>query len=191
MKKKENAHPSKGIGPPPPFTLIIGIGNPSPKYEHTYHNIGVLMADFLLAQNDFPIPIMKSDVFMNESGAFAMKVLSRTRTKPEHLLVIHDESDLTIGSFKLSYGRGAAGHKGVENIMTALGTKNFWRLRIGIRPHEAISENADARANKNLHPIRSGGKAGEFVLKKISKEHRILFQEVFRNALAKIRGISN
>ena len=102
---------------------------------------------------------------MNESGNFVKKEIKKRNLPPSALLVVQDDSDIAIGAYKLSFDRGAAGHKGVASIVKALGTEKFWRLRIGIRP-----KNAKARA-----------KAGEFVLKKISagdkKELAAVFEE--------------
>jgi len=64
---------------------------------------------------------------MNQSGNFVLKSLKQNNTEPDELLIVHDDSDITLGNYKLSYGRGSAGHKGVENIIKALKTKDFCR----------------------------------------------------------------
>lgn len=89
--------------------------------------------------------------FMNESGVFLKKILKR---HPEldsglkkmskqvrhddcgNLVIIHDDLDIPFGEFKIQFGRGSAGHKGVESIVDALGTQDFWRVRIGINNPE-------------------------------------------------------
>ncbi|MCG2685872.1 aminoacyl-tRNA hydrolase, partial [Candidatus Parcubacteria bacterium] len=74
---------------------------------------------------------------MNSSGLAVGRLVGYFKTALEDLLVIHDDLDLELGSFKLQKGRGAAGHRGVESIITALGSSDFWRLRVGIgRPTE-------------------------------------------------------
>jgi PTH1 family peptidyl-tRNA hydrolase len=163
------------------FKLIVGLGNPDKKYANTYHNAGFLFLDYLAKNqqiSNFQFPIIKSEVYMNESGRFVAKVLKKHNVKPENLLIVHDDSDLTLGNYKLSFGQSAAGHHGVESIQTTLKTKNFWRLRIGIRPSAAA---ALAKGNRRL-------KAGEFVLKKISTEHQKLLKEVFEKAALKIQS---
>lgn len=107
---------------------------------------------------------------MNESGSAVKNSLKYFKTSPDELLIIHDDSDILIGEYKLSFERGSGGHKGIESIIKHLKTNKFWRIRIGIRP-----------------PSRSGTprkKAEEFVLKNISPEHKRLLMSVFA-AIAK------
>ena len=74
---------------------------------------------------------------MNESGRFVKRLVERYKIPLDDLLIIHDDLDVSLGEFKLQKGRGTAGHKGVESVISALGDNNFWRLRIGIdRPPE-------------------------------------------------------
>ncbi len=169
--------------------IILGLGNPGKEYEETYHNVGALAVQSLAhralggtipfeihkklgkklfsyldveegtAHQVFVIPL----VYMNQSGAAAREALKKFSARPTDLVVIHDESDLPIGTYKASVSRGAAGHKGVQSIMDALKTDAFTRIRIGIRnPQEK------ARA-----------KAGAFVLKKISAKDRRTFEALF------------
>ena len=139
--------------------LVIGLGNPDKKYDQTYHNVGHMMIDELGKG-------IKSDVFMNQSGRFTKEAMKKKNFKPENLLVIHDDSDIYLGKYKLSFGRNAAGHKGVQDIINQLKTKDFWRLRIGIRnPKEKIRLKAEA-----------------LVLKKISASHKKILKEVFTQA---------
>lgn len=132
--------------------LVIGLGNPGKEYEKTYHNIGFLTVNFLTENIPYS-KFLKSDVFMNQSGDFVKKTLKKYKIRPEELMIIHDDSDIELGKYKLSFGRASAGHNGVESIIQSLKTKNFWRLRIGIRK---ISNNSKRT------------KAGELVLRKIS-----------------------
>src|SRR3989344_7663559 len=151
--------------------LVIGVGNPGKVYENTYHNAGFLLIDYLLSKKpaipnfEFRISkLLKPDVYMNESGGFVKKALKRKSSKPEEILIVHDASDLALGSWKFDFDRGSAGHKGVASVINALGTKKFWRLRIGIRPK--ISERAP-RKKADLPAEARRAKAGEFVLKRI------------------------
>ncbi|MDP1706509.1 MAG: aminoacyl-tRNA hydrolase [bacterium] len=164
--------------------LIIGLGNPGQEYENTYHNAGNKFVDFLKKKliddnisykkekgfeyakiND--LTLAKTLVFMNESGLAVKKAAVFTKAKPEEILVVHDDSDLNIGDQKISLNRGTGGHKGVESAAKNLKTKNFWRLRIGIRPEE-----------------KNRSKAGSFVLKNIStanlKKIENLFEKVIK-----------
>lgn len=77
---------------------------------------------------------------MNDSGGEVKSLITNYQLLITDLLVVHDDMDLSLGEWKLSFGRGSAGHKGVQSIIGALGTKDFWRLRIGIgRPPEGVS----------------------------------------------------
>lgn len=147
--------------------LIIGLGNPDPEYEKTFHNVGHLFVDNQML--NVKSQILKSDVFMNKSGLFVKEVLKKEKVKVEELLIVHDDSDIELGRFKFSFGRNSAGHKGVQNIINQLKTKNFWRLRIGIRPAFA---KASARRVK----------ADELVLKKITPARMKELEKAFQEA---------
>ena len=137
--------------------LIIGLGNPGKELENTRHNTCFLFIDeiaekfnavefthdkklkteiseFKIENLKFKIFLAKPQTFMNKSGE-AVSVLSKFyKIKPENILIVHDDIDVFWGNFKFSFGRSSAGHKGVASIIKALKTKDFWRLRIGIRP---------------------------------------------------------
>ncbi len=147
--------------------IIIGLGNPGKEYEKTYHNAGFLAIDFLNKHQVSGVryKVLKSSVFMNESGKFVAKIIKKTGIKLTELMIIHDDSDIEIGKYKISFSRGSAGHNGVESIIKSLKTKNFWRLRIGIRPP------------------KSKQKAEKFVLKKINKKNLEVLKKVFNEIL--------
>lgn len=155
--------------------LIIGLGNPDKEYEKTYHNVGFLFIDYITKNPqtasilNSKSSILKSKVYMNESGGFVKKTAKQNNVKPEELLIIHDDSDIKIGEYKLSFGRSSAGHRGAQSIIDSLKTKNFWRLRIGIGREPT-------RTSRGL--VRK--KAGEIVLKKISKTDRETLSKIFK-----------
>ena len=149
--------------------LIIGLGNPGPIYENTYHNIGKIFVDYLKnhpeLQLDPGLKILKSKTYMNESGNFVAKIAKQYKAKPEEILIVHDDSDIELGKYKISFKKGTAGHKGIHSIIEKLKTKNFYRLRIGIRPPK----------NKD--------KASDLVLKKIKAQELNTFRSVFQKIL--------
>lgn len=105
---------------------------------------------------------------MNESGGEVKKLVTSNQLPVTNLLVVHDDLDLPLGKFKLQFGRSSAGHKGVQSIIDALGTQDFWRLRIGIgKPPEGI-----------------GG--DEYVLSDFSKEEQGSIEKVFGEAQEKL-----
>ncbi len=169
---------------PQNIKLVIGLGNPGKEYEKTYHNVGFLFIDYLIKNLqifNFQFSILKplkTDVYMNESGGFVAKTLKKRGIKPEEILIAHDDSDIEIGKYKISFGRGSAGHNGVESIIKSLKTKNFWRLRIGIRPPVRISPR-QVRVSQRA-------KASAFVLKKISKKDLEILEKVFDESAKKI-----
>jgi peptidyl-tRNA hydrolase, PTH1 family len=131
-----------------PLRLIVGLGNPGREYAATRHNAGVWFAEQLATrlsvsfgaqakfhalvaeggESRFAIP----QTFMNRSG-LAVGTLARFyRIAPAEILVAHDELDLKPGGVKLKHGGGFAGHNGLKDVAAALGTGEFWRLRIGI-----------------------------------------------------------
>ncbi len=165
------------------YKLLIGLGNPGEKYENTYHNAGFLFLDSLLGDlrlkqvKDFEYAkvdgatIVKPLTFMNESGKAVLQAIKYFKTKPEEIIVAHDDSDIELGEYKVSVSRGSAGHRGIESIIKSLRTKDFARLRIGVR----------REANPPSPPAGGYGRAraSDFVLKKISKIDRLLLNSAF------------
>jgi PTH1 family peptidyl-tRNA hydrolase len=111
--------------------ILVGLGNPGKEYEHTRHNVG---REFLMEVGGTlskKAVLVTPDTFMNNSG-HAVKPLIGSIKAAEKLVVLHDDLDLPVGTVKISFGRGSAGHKGVESIERAVKTKNYIRIRIGI-----------------------------------------------------------
>jgi PTH1 family peptidyl-tRNA hydrolase len=151
--------------------IIIGLGNPDPEYDNTYHNVGHQFIAMLMAHNPHaPQKLIKTDAYMNESGACVAEALKKYKAKPAELLVVHDDSDIALGAHKISFGRNAGGHRGVQNIIDHVRTNAFWRLRIGIRP----------RAERKRR------KASELVLKSISAANAAVLKAVFAKAAAEL-----
>ncbi len=113
--------------------LIIGLGNPGKEYLSTRHNAGYLFVDRLL-KTKLPEDVItkKSDVFMNESGSFVKAQFTRYRLQSTDLYIAHDDLDIPLGSYKIQFGTGPKVHNGVNSIERELGTKDFWRVRIGV-----------------------------------------------------------
>lgn len=173
--------------------LIAGLGNPGDEYEDTYHNVGAQaikhMTDALQEAGEavawdshknlfryaktsraiFIVPLL----YMNEAGQAVKEALKKFNMEPKDLVVVHDESDLAVGDHKLSSDRGSAGHKGVQSIMDALGSQEFLRVRIGIRPKN------EARRKK----------AEEFVLVKVKSGDQKILGEVFKKISAEVVGL--
>ena len=129
--------------------LFVGLGNPGDKYEDTRHNAGFWWIDAVCAYTKSKLVLepkfyglsgklssdtwlLKPNTFMNASGKSVAALVQYYKILPEQILVIHDELDLPVGTVKLKIGGGHGGHNGLKDIVSALGTPNFWRLRLGI-----------------------------------------------------------
>ena len=143
--------------------LIVGLGNPGPMYDATRHNAGFWFVDLLdrryganlLNESKFrgllgrvlidgnDVRLLKPLTYMNRSGQSVATVARYFDIMPEQILVVHDELDLTPGQVRLKQGGGHAGHKGLRDIMSALGNRDFWRLRVGIDHPEDRSRVVD------------------------------------------------
>ena len=110
--------------------LIVGLGNPGQKYKNNRHNVGFMVVDELARHAPGkPWILFKPQKFMNRSGV-AVKNL-RVRNLQD-LFVVHDDLDIELGKFKISFGKGPKVHNGLRSIYEQLGTKDFWHVRIGI-----------------------------------------------------------
>jgi peptidyl-tRNA hydrolase, PTH1 family len=132
--------------------LIVGLGNPGRQYEKTRHNAGFLFLDRLaiqyggvwlkearfqgyltegfLAANK--VLLLKPETFMNRSGYSVGSVARYYKLLPEEILVVHDELDFNVGVVRLKKEGGHAGHNGLRDIIAQLGSRDFYRLRVGI-----------------------------------------------------------
>jgi peptidyl-tRNA hydrolase, PTH1 family len=129
--------------------LIVGLGNPGDKYESTRHNAGFWFVDAVAAQNNSKLALdakmfgvvgkldqdkwlLKPTTFMNNSGKAVAALANYYKILPAEILIVHDELDLPTGTAKLKFGGGHGGHNGLKDIHAALGTADYWRLRLGI-----------------------------------------------------------
>ena len=134
--------------------LVVGLGNPGPRYAATPHNVGYLVVDELASRLGGALRSHKSrraDVlagrlelggprvvlgraraYMNESGGPVRTLVDFYKVPPERLVVVHDEIDLPFGSLRLKRGGGDNGHNGLKSLRSALGTGEFCRVRIGV-----------------------------------------------------------
>jgi PTH1 family peptidyl-tRNA hydrolase len=145
-----------------PAWLIAGLGNPGKSYERTRHNAGARTVDLLaarlgtklgrskfralLAETSFdgtPLKLAFPTTYMNDSGQAVQPLARFFKIPPDHLIVVHDELDLALGQLRLKRGGGTAGHHGLESIAAALGTKDFYRVRIGIGKPRSVDQTID------------------------------------------------
>lgn len=159
--------------------LVAGLGNPGKKYAKTRHNVGFGVIDALQKSLDSvrnkDVILLKPESFMNNSGKTILETLAYYKISTENLIVIHDEIDLPFGEIKISKDSSSAGHKGVQSIIDELKTKNFTRIRIGIKPLL----------------IRHGSKkkAQDLVLKKFTTKEEKELEGITKRAIEKINAL--
>jgi peptidyl-tRNA hydrolase, PTH1 family len=140
--------------------LIVGLGNPGVEYQFTPHNLGFLVVDRIA--NEYGVEVRnrqcraltarvaigletvllaKPETFMNLSGISVRELVSKQEVRIEQdLIVIQDELDFPLGTIRLQRRRSSAGHNGIESIISALGTQDFLRIRMGVAPDRKIED---------------------------------------------------
>lgn len=174
--------------------LITGLGNPGKEYENTRHNAGFMFVDALREkflyqntliatewrmENTFQSEIafiksgskivailQKPQTFMNNSGIAVEKIMKKFEISMEEFTLVHDELDIKLGEFKIQSGKSPLGHNGVLSVESALGSKNFRRVRLGV----------ENRENKNIPGM-------DYVLGKFNKEEKESFDEEIESAI--------
>ena len=155
--------------------LIVGLGNIGDNYRDTYHNIGFEFLDFITNRSEFSykkqflgsiykqgdIIYLKPHTYMNNSGQAVLAVKQYYNIQDSEIIIIHDDSDIILGEYKIQNNRGSGGHHGVDSIFQHI-SPAVTRVRVGIRAERFI-----------------GQKAQEFVLRSISSEDKIILEQVY------------
>lgn len=134
--------------------FLVGLGNPGDDYENTRHNTGRIVLDYILKKNGFSdlekigklnalsakgeiggkdVVAIEPETFMNKSGS-SVALAVKSAKDAERTIVIYDDLDLPLGTWKISFNRSSGGHRGVESIIKSLKTEAFARIRVGICP---------------------------------------------------------
>ncbi len=168
--------------------LLVGLGNPEPRYQNNRHNVGFMVVDALGEVagcevnrskfkglygtgrlGDTPVALLKPQTFMNLSGRSVAPAKGFFDVDLERVLVIHDEIDLPFGALRLKIGGGHAGHNGLRSMVTELGGNGFVRLRVGVgRPKH--------------------GDVSNYVLSDFDAEQREWLPELLERAVAAVRA---
>ena len=168
--------------------LIVGLGNPGKKYEHTRHNMGFDTVDLFSEQAqididkesfkglvgrgkvfDEDIYILKPQTYMNLSGESVREIVNYFKIDIQDIIVVYDEMALPVGKIRLRPSGSSGGHKGMQNIIDNLGTQDIKRIRIGIG--EPTYDTID------------------YVLSKPTKEERVLFDQAIVDASNALKDI--
>jgi PTH1 family peptidyl-tRNA hydrolase len=169
--------------------LIVGLGNPGPEYEQTRHNAGFWLVDNLANSlpgcrlqresrfnalvaktsiNGNEVWLLEPQTYMNRSGQSVGGLARFFKINPDEILVVHDELDLAPGVAKLKKGGSSGGHNGLKDITAALGTQEYWRLRLGI---------GHPRSLGLQQPV------ADFVLHRARKEEQVLIEDAIEKSL--------
>lgn len=137
--------------------LVVGLGNPGPAFASHRHNIGYRVVEELARRMQIRFRVARgiraevadgrigppggdgqrlilarSRTFMNETGWAVTRLLAYYKLKPPQMIVVHDELDIDVGQLRVKLGGGDNGHNGLKSIRAALGTGDFYRVRIGV-----------------------------------------------------------
>src|SRR5882724_3125704 len=132
-------------------TLVVGLGNPGPRYAGNRHNVGFHIADELARRmggkfkahrgradllegriGEHRVLLAKPKCYMNESGGPVTSLRDFFKLSPESIVVMHDELDIPFAALRLKLGGGDNGHNGLKSVTKSLGTRDYYRLRFGI-----------------------------------------------------------
>jgi PTH1 family peptidyl-tRNA hydrolase len=142
--------------------LVVGLGNPGPRYQATRHNVGFMAVDRFARKHHIPLSSRRFQslcgsgeiasretaliiplTFMNLSGRAVNRMVSFLRVAPDEMIVVHDDLDLAFGRIRMKRLGSDGGHQGVRSIIESLGTSDFPRLKIGIGRPPAGMDSAD------------------------------------------------
>ena len=132
--------------------VVVGLGNPGKRYEHTPHNIGFAVIEELAGRlscvsrrslrlrarigktifNEERLLLVKPQTYMNNSGSAVASVLRYEKIAPTNMTVVMDDADLEIGRLRVRAGGGSGGHRGLGSVIQAVNTEGFARVRVGI-----------------------------------------------------------
>jgi len=134
--------------------LVVGLGNPGPSYAGNRHNVGHLVVDELAGRVGSSFRVHKSGraevvegrlevggprvvlaktrSYMNESGGPVSALAKFYKVEADHVVVVHDELDIDFDTLRVKLGGGDNGHNGLRSVRSALGTGDFYRIRVGI-----------------------------------------------------------
>ena len=169
--------------------LIVGLGNPGKEYEKTRHNVGFIALDALASklqatgykrQDKFKAQVIqvgdfilvKPQTFMNRSGEAVAKIRQFYKVEISDLWVIHDDLDINLGEYKIQLGKGPKIHNGLNSIEEALGTEEFWRVRIGTENRTTVERQQISGEN--------------YVLQAFGKEERQLIEQTVGRAAEEV-----
>jgi PTH1 family peptidyl-tRNA hydrolase len=173
--------------------IVIGLGNPGLEYSNTRHNAGQMLVEKIAQikaeltsygwrrRNNIDVwespglvLVKSAGIFMNESGRMIRELLDKYQITQGGLYAAHDDLDIRLGEYKVQFGKGPKEHGGVNSVISALASEEFWRIRLGIENRDRDRE------------------AGEsYVLKKFSSDELGILDKVLEKATHEITETNN
>src|SRR5215831_3598575 len=171
--------------------IIVGLGNPGEEYAETYHNVGFRVVERMAAAHGVrfrercgpslvsgkimlagqPAALVMPQTFMNNTGSALAAVFQRFESSADGMIVIYDDLALPLGKLRVRQKGSAGGHNGIKSIISALGSDEFLRIRIGILPDRQISDTRD------------------FVLSQVGKTDRALLDQTEEVAMKAVETL--
>ena len=164
--------------------LIVGLGNPGEKYSKNRHNVGFVVVEELARQypstpvlqfssnKKFNCEIVqtkelilaKPQTFMNDSGVVVAALANFYKIVPSDIYIVHDDLDISLGSYKIQHGKGPKVHNGLRSVEEKLGTDKFFNVRVGV-------ENREVRGNRGIPGM-------VYSLQDFTSEERVVIEKV-------------
>ncbi len=175
----------------------MGLGNPGEEHEGTRHNVGFWVVERLGVVGDAlfsvrkkleseilvigDLVLAKPTTYMNSSGRAVSKLLGYYKVSLDEFYVVHDDLDIALGEYKIQKGKGPKDHKGVESIEGNVGSKSFWRVRVGVENRG--KENGRGQVGR-AHKI-SGR---DYVLRKFSASEKEKIDKVIEKVVVDLKA---
>ncbi len=176
--------------------LIVGLGNPGPKYKNTRHNIGFIIVEKIAEVFDDKIDFRKEEksetqkirvgseqlllckpqTFMNKSGEAVQELAHKYKIPLSDILVIHDEVDLPFGDIRFQEKRGAGGHNGIKSVHQMLGSEDYGRLRFGVGKPPVFVDDTGTKTRATMD-------MADYVLRDFTREEWGQFAEIFETVM--------
>ncbi len=175
--------------------IVFGLGNIGEKYEKTRHNAGALICQNILDKDlieSIKVKFLLPETFMNESGKVARKYIKEKKDL-KNFIVVYDDMDLPMGKIKISFDRSSGGHNGLENIIKAVKSQEFVRIRIGVSPSNTKGVAKKPKGEEKVLKFLLGEFKKEelTLLKKESKKVAEAIETIFSEGKEKAMSIFN
>jgi PTH1 family peptidyl-tRNA hydrolase len=171
--------------------VILGLGNPGEEYADTYHNVGFRVVQRIAEEQGVrirercgpalvssklvlagqPAAVVMPQTYMNKSGAVLVPVWERFESSAQQTIVVYDDLALPLGKLRVRQKGSAGGHNGIKSIISALGSDEFLRVRIGILPDREV------------------GDVRDFVLSRVAKADRVLLDQTEEIAMKAVETL--